>query len=162
VIVYQAIRPRFDPNTRTVLTTISWEVQKPDVGIVKVTYYPPDWDEKSLFSNRIITLPCNLTYNAACNSFPLAMVSFFSSGHNYAPYITSGTSKWGFCFDTGKRRAVPELKFERDASEQEEGFSLTFGDKRKARASNGKRQGFAQQVPREDFESWILATNRIP
>jgi hypothetical protein len=33
---------------------------------------------------------------------------------------------------------------------------------RKARAFNGKRQGFAQQVPREDFESWMLATNRIP
>jgi hypothetical protein len=89
------------------------------------------------------------------------MVSFFSEGHNYAPYITYGTSKWGFCFDTGKRRTVPELKFEHDGCEQREGVSLIFGDKRKARASNGKRHGFAQQVPRADFESWMMATNRI-
>jgi hypothetical protein len=92
------------------------------------------------------------------------MMSFFSDDHNYAPYIVSGESEWRFCFDTGKRRTVPELKVVEHHGHYPlytRGVTFVFGNKRKARASNGKRHGLGQQLSREDFESWMTATDRI-
>jgi hypothetical protein len=122
--------------------------------------YAAQLEETLLFSNKTFNSP-RLTYNTACNSYSLAIISFFGDKHNYAPHIVSGTSEWSFCFDTGKRRSTTEFKCVKRECNETEGLAFVFGCKRKARESNGKLRGFGQGDSRKRFKSWIAANRCV-
>jgi hypothetical protein len=122
--------------------------------------YAAQLEETLLFSNKTFNSP-RLTYNTACNSYSLAIISFFGDKHNYAPHIVSGTSEWSFCFDTGKRKSTTEFKCVKRECNETEGLAFVFGCKRKARESNGKLRGFGQGDSRKRFKSWIAANRCV-